>query len=273
MHSSPSSVPSPEHLDSLTRLLLVSMDRLDVLRRQRGSTADRLTDTVRATGWVHQTSLLAGRLLAQTALSDAPTTADGLHAVALLRRLLEATTNAAGHAANTISALAHGDTAASEELLGQAKDALARTPAAVQDVGAALLRHDGVLYAKERAARDQTVAGSTAIKVSEAQRKGLALFARGDAVVRVVPTLYSGVREVDTPLGTHLRATTIDALVDKKLVDLAPLQGPTERYGVRLTASGVRTLLEARSVPSLPTAVPSPAMTRAGNPRPGGARR
>ncbi|MFD6245342.1 hypothetical protein [Streptomyces roseolus] len=246
------------------------MDRLDTLRRQRGSANDRLADTVRTTGWIHQTSLLAGRLLAQTALSNAPTTTDGLHAVALLRRLAEATTQAAGHAADTISALAHGDTSASEHLLGQAKDALARTPVAVQDVGAALLRHDGFLYAQERAARDQTVTGSAAVKVSEAQRKGLAVFARGDAVVR---TSYSGVREVAMPLGVHLRATTIDALVDKKLVDLTVLQGPTERYSARLTSSGVRTLLEARPVPSLPTAVPAPITARAGAPRPAGARR
>ncbi|WP_282698147.1 hypothetical protein [Streptomyces sp. CC208A] len=246
------------------------MDRLDEPRRQRGSATERLADTVRAAGWIHQTSFLAGRRLAQTALSDAPTTMDGLHAVALLRRLAEATTHASGHVANTISALAHGDIAASEDLLVQAKAALARTPVAVQDVGAALLRHDGVLYAQERAARDQTMTGSTAVKVSEAQRKGLAVFARGDAVVR---TSHSGIREVATPLGAHLRATTIDALVDKKLVDLTPLQGTTERYGARLTASGVRTLLEARPVPSLPTAVPASIAARTGAPRPTGARR
>ncbi|MEU8617349.1 hypothetical protein [Streptomyces sp. NPDC048623] len=246
------------------------MDSLDALRRQRGPAADRLADTVRTAGLMHQTSLLAGRLLAQTALSDAPTTSDGLHAVALLRRLAEATTSAAGHAANTISALAHGDAEASEQLLGQTGDALARTPVAVQDVGAALLRHDGFLYAQHRAARDQTVTGSAAVKVSEAQRKGLAAFARGDAVVR---DAYSGGREVATPLGTQLRAATIDALVGKKLVGLTPLPGQPGRYGARLTSSGVRTLLEARPVPALPTAVPQPTTARPGTPRPTGARR
>ncbi|MCZ0978732.1 hypothetical protein O1L60_04280 [Streptomyces diastatochromogenes] len=270
MDSPHSSVPSPDDLNSLTRHLLVSMDSLDALRLQRGPAADRLTDTVRTAGLIHQTSLLAGRLLAQTALSNAPTTSDGLHAVALLRRLAEATTSAAGHAANTISALAHDDAEASKQLLRQARNALARTPVAVQDVGAALLRHDGFLYAQHRAARDQTVPGSMAIKVSEAQRKGLASFARGDAVVR---DAYSGRREVVTPLGTQLRAATIDALVDKKLVGLAPLPGQPGRYGARLTSSGVRTLLEAHPVPAPPTTAPSPTTARPGIPRPAGTRR
>ncbi|MFG3348648.1 hypothetical protein ACGF1Z_26760 [Streptomyces sp. NPDC048018] len=246
------------------------MDRLETLRRRRDPAADRLAGTVRTAALVHQTSLLAGRLLAQTALSDAPTTPDGLHAVALLRRLAEATTAAAGHAANTISALAHGDAEASDHLMGQTKDALARTPVAVQDVGAALLRHDGLLYARDRAACNQSVVRSTAVKVSEAQRKGLAAFARGDAVVR---DAHSGGREVVTPLGAQLRAATIDALVDKKLVGLTPLPGQPGQYGARLTSSGIRTLLEARPVPALPTAVPNPTAVRPRTPGPAGARR
>ncbi|WP_329309187.1 hypothetical protein [Streptomyces microflavus] len=270
MDSPHSSVPSPDDLFSLTRHLLASMDRLDALRRQRGSAADRLAYTVRTADAMHRTSLLASRLLARTALSDAPTTTDGLRAIALLRRLTEATTSATGHVTDAISALAHGDTKASDRLLGQTRAALARTPVAVQDVGAALLRHDGFLYAQDRAARDPTVTGSAAVKVSEAQRKGLAAFARGDAVLR---DAYSGGLEVVTPLDAHLRASTIDALVAKKLVDLVPLPGQPSRYGAQLTSSGVRTILEASPVLALPTAVPRPAAARPGTSRPAGARR
>ncbi|MEW1699026.1 hypothetical protein ACIQCR_31195 [Streptomyces sp. NPDC093249] len=256
MTSPPASAPNNDDLGSLTRRLLTGMTELGSLQRLRGSAADRLPGAVRAAGIVHQTSLLAGGLLAQAALSNASTTADGRQAVALLRHLTEMTTKAAALTAGTIAALSVGDTEASLRLLEQTRTTLARTPVTIQDAAGALLRHDGYLHAQDRAVQDRAVSASTAVKVTETQRKGLASLAQSDAVVR-----QSGLgrREVLTPLGARMRTSTIDALVDKDLVDLTPLPGQTDRYGVRLTSAGVRTLLAARPATTLATAVPVPA--------------
>ncbi|MFF2567269.1 hypothetical protein [Streptomyces sp. NPDC058084] len=245
--------PNEEDLHSLTRFLLACFDKLDALKHQGGPAPERLPDTARTGGTVHQTSWHAGKLLAQAALSDAATTADGREAIAVLRHLTEATTSAAARAADSISALAHGDTDSSERLLAQARAHLAKTPVAVQDVTAALLRHDGVLHAQEQAAR--LGLGADTVKVSEAQRKALASLARGDGVIRRSST---GIREVTSPLAAHhLRATTIDALVDRQLVALTPLP-QDDRYGIRLTPAGIQALLSARPVPRRSAVVTSP---------------
>ncbi len=112
--------PSDEELWALTRYLLDSGDQLDDLKR-RGTAPERLQDAVHTGGALHQTSLHAARLLAKAALSNATTTVDGLDAVSLLRRLAEATTSAALRAADSIAALAHGDTTTADRLLEQAR--------------------------------------------------------------------------------------------------------------------------------------------------------
>ncbi|WP_282695215.1 hypothetical protein [Streptomyces sp. CC208A] len=233
--------PIDEDLWALTQYLLKCGDLLDDLQRQPGEPPQRLADTIRTGSALYRTSLHTGKLLAQAALSDAATTVDGQEAIAVLRRLTEATSNAAARASDALSALAHGDTAAAGRLLEQSRAHLYRTPVAVQDVSTALLRHDGFLYAQELAERERLGAGSPAVKVSEAQRKGLALLARGEAVLH---TSDGGTREVVAPPAAHIRATTIDALVDKQLIALTSLvqQG---RYGVRLTTAGVQALVSA----------------------------
>ncbi|OII62124.1 hypothetical protein BJP40_03720 [Streptomyces sp. CC53] len=261
--------PIDEDLWALTQYLLKCGDLLDDLNRQPGEASHRLPDTVRTGSALYRTSLHSGKLLAQSALSDAATTVDGQEAIAILRRLTEATANAAARASDAVSALAHGDTALAERLLEQSRAHLNRTPVAVQDVSGALLRHDGRLYARELAAREN-LGTLPAVKVSEAQRKGLAVFARGEAVLH---TSADGTREVVAPLAARMRATTVDALVEKKLIALTPLvqQG---RYGVRLTAAGVQALLSAhpaqRRGPAATTPMPVVANSTA---RRAGARR
>ncbi|MFD3997393.1 hypothetical protein [Streptomyces sp. NPDC058583] len=252
--------PIDEDLWVLTQNLLKCSDILDDLKRQPGEAPKRLPDTVRTGSALYRTSLHTHKLLAQAALSDAATTVDGQEAIAVLRHLTEATANAAARASDAVSALAHGDIALADRLLEQSHAHLYRTPVAVQDVSAALLRHDGYLYAQERAAReDLGTSGDPAVKVSEAQRKGLASLARGDAVVR---GSTAGTREVATPLAAHMRATTIDALADKKLITLTPL-AQQDRYGVRLTSDGVQALLSARPAQRRRPAAATPAPTTA----------
>lgn len=250
--------PIDEDLWALTQYLLKCGDLLDDLQRKPGEAPERLSAAVRTGSALYRTSLHTGKLLAQAALSDAVTTVDGQEAIAVLRRLTEATANAAARASDAVSALAHGDTDSADQLLERSRTHLNRTPMAVQDVSAALLRHDGYLYAQERATRENLTTNSSAVKISEAQRKGLASLARGDAVVR---ESVGGTREVATPLAAHMRTTTIDALVDKKLINLAPLAQQPDRYGVRLTAAGVQALISARLErhrgPVLTTPVPA----------------
>lgn len=258
--------PSPEELWSLTRYLLASGARLDDLKR-RGAAPEQLQDTVRAGGALHQTSLHAAGLLAKAALSDATTTVDGLDAVSLLRRLAEATASAALRTADAIAALAHGDTTTADRLLEQARFHLHRAPVTCQEVGSALLRHDGYLYAQARAARENLVAGGS-VKISEAQRKGLASLARGDGVFRGP---RRGIRELESPLSASVRTATIDALVDKELIALTPLRGQDGRTAIRLTSAGIQALLAASSPKpgrpvismSVPTKSSVPARTNA----------
>ncbi|MGW6393091.1 hypothetical protein ACWFR1_21860 [Streptomyces sp. NPDC055103] len=252
-------VPSEEDLHFLTRSLLVCFNKLDDLKSQRGTAAERLPDTVRIGGALHQTSLYVGKLLAQTALSDAGTTVDGREAVVVLRRLTTHTANSAIWAADCVSSLVHDDTISADRQLEWTRAHLAKTPVMVQDVSAALLRHDGYLYAQERATRENLDTSGPAVKVSQAQRKGLASLARGDAVVR---GSTAGTREVATPLAAHMRATTIDALADKKLITLTPL-AQQDRYGVRLTSDGVQALLSARPAQHSHPASVTPAPTTA----------
>ncbi|WP_318209543.1 hypothetical protein [Streptomyces sp. SJL17-1] len=261
--------PIDEDLWTLTQYLLKCGDLLDALQRQPGEAPQRLPDTVRTGSALYRTSLHTGKLLSQAALSDAATTVDGQEAIAVLRRLTDAIASAAARASDAVSALAHGDTASADRLLEQSRAHLYRTPVAVQDVAAALLRHDGYLYAQQRAAREN-LGTHSAIAVSEAQRKGLASFARGEGVLHASA---DGAREVVAPLATPMRATTIDALVDKKLIALTPLvqQG---RYGVRLTSVGVQALLSAHPAQrrSPATTAPTPVAPRSTTRR-AGARR
>ncbi|GAA3389107.1 hypothetical protein [Streptomyces roseoviridis] len=262
--------PIDEDLWAVTQYLLKCGDLLDELMRQRDEPPERLSATVRTGSALYRTSLHTGKLLAQAALSDAATTVDSQEAISVLRHLTEATANAAARASDAVSALAHAETALANRLLEQSRTHLYRTPVAVQDVSAALLRHDGYLYAQERATREKLSTNSPTVKVSEAQRKGLASLARGDGVVRETAT---GTREVASPPAAYMRAATIDALVDKKLITLTPLL-QQDRYGVRLTSDGIQALVSAgpaqhrrpAAVTSVPTTVTSTA-------RPVGARR
>ncbi|MFE5298105.1 hypothetical protein [Streptomyces sp. NPDC056632] len=263
--------PIDEDLWALTQYLLKCGDMLDGLKRQAaGEAPQRLPDTVRTGSALYRTSLHTGKLLAQAALSDAATTVDGQEAIAALRRLTEAITSAAARASDALSALSHGDTASADRLLEQSRAHLYRTPVAVQDVSGALLRHDGYLYAQEQAARENLGTSAPTVKVSEAQRRGLATFARGEAVVH---ESAAGIREVIAPLHAHMRATTIDALVDKGLISLTQLVQP-DRYGVRLTSDGVQALLSARPPQRRSPAFAAPAPSKVHNTaRPAGARR
>ncbi|MFF4871473.1 hypothetical protein [Streptomyces sp. NPDC000961] len=262
--------PSGEELWALTRYLLTSGDRLDKLKL-RGAAPERLRDAVSAGGALHQTSLHAAGLLAKAALSNATTTVDGLAAVSLLRRLAEATTSAALRAADSIAALAHGDTTTADRLLEQARDHLHRAPVTCQEVGSALLRHDGYLYAQARAARENLGTGGSVVKVSEAQRKGLASLARGDGVLREA---RRSVRELESPLSASVRPATIDALAAKELLTLTPLTGQQGRSAVQLTSAGIQALLAAS--PPRPGGRPAIATSVLNTPRPAartGARR
>ncbi|MFD8550138.1 hypothetical protein ACFV08_00710 [Streptomyces fradiae] len=258
--------PIDEDLWALTQHLLKCGGLLDDLKQQPGEAPQRLANTVRTGSALYRTSLHTSKLLAQASLSDAATTADGQEGIAALRRLAEAISNAAARAADAVSALARDDTDSADELLEQSHAYLIRTPVAVHDVSSALLRHDGYLYALQRAERENLSPDAPAIRVSEAQRKGLASLARGDGIVRETA---SGTREVITPLSAYMRAATIDALLDRQLITLTPLN-QQDRYGVRLTPSGVRTLLSARPVPLPTTPVPAKAP---GAPGPAAARR
>ncbi|MEU7117958.1 MULTISPECIES: hypothetical protein [Streptomyces] len=248
--------PSDEELWALTRYLLASGDQLDDLKR-RGTAPKRLQDAVRTGGALHQTSLHAAGLLAKAALSNATTTVDGLDAVSLLRRLAEATATAALRAADSIAALAHGDTTTADRLLEQARVHLHRAPVTCQEVGSALLRHDGYLYAQARAARENLAPGGGAVKVSEAQRKALASLARGDGVFR---DARRSVRELESPLNASVRTATIDALAARKLLTLTPLTGQEGRSAIRLTSEGIQALLAAPppkpGSPAIATSVP-----------------
>ncbi|KUJ68685.1 hypothetical protein ACZ90_17565 [Streptomyces albus subsp. albus] len=236
--------PIDEDLWALTQYLLKCGDLLDDLTRQPGKAPQRLADTIRTGSALYRTSLHTSKLLAQTALSDASTTIDGQEAIAVLRRLTEATSNAAARASDAVSALAHGDTASANELLEHSRAHLYRTPVTVQNVSSALLRHDGYLYAQKQGARKNSGTSAPTVKVSEAQRRGLAAFARGEAVVH---ESAAGTREVIAPLSSHIRGTTIDALIDKGLISLTPLV-QQDRYGVQLTTAGVQALVSARPV-------------------------
>ncbi|MET9955441.1 hypothetical protein ABZ135_28395 [Streptomyces sp. NPDC006339] len=251
--------PIDEDLWALTQYLLKCGDLLDDLTRRPGEAPQRLADTIRTGSALYRTSLHTGKLLAQAALSDAATTVDGQEAITVLRRLTEATSNAAARASDAVSALAHGDTASADQLLKQSRAHLYRTPVAVQDVSGALLRHDGYRYAQEQAARENLGTSSPTVKVSEAQRRGLATFARGEAVVHESTT---GTREVIAPLHAHMRATTIDALMDKGLISLTQLI-QQDRYGVRLTTAGTQALLSARPTQNRGIARTAPAPVKA----------
>ncbi|MCM1969450.1 hypothetical protein [Streptomyces sp. G1] len=218
-----------------------------------------MTETVRAAGVLQQTSLVAGQLLAKTALSHARTTVDGRQAIALLRKLAKATSLAALLTAETISALAHDDTAAANLLLEQAATHLSGTPSAVHRVGSALLRHEGYLHAQDRAARQDLGPAKDAVKVSEPQRQALASLARGDGVLRETGT---GLREVVAPLAAYVsvRIATIDALASRDLLTLTPLPEQPGHYRLHVTPAGVHALLAAnpqplRSPPRSPVAV------------------
>ncbi|MEU3747301.1 MULTISPECIES: hypothetical protein [Streptomyces] len=254
--------PSDEELWALTRYLLASGGQLDDLKR-RGTAPERLQDAVRTGGALHQTSLHAAGLLAKAALSDATTTVDGLVAVSLLRRLAEATASAALRAADSIAALAHGDTTTADHLLEQARVHLHRTPVTCQEVGSALLRHDGYLYAQARAARENLGPSAGTVKVSEAQRKGLASLARGDGVFREA---RHSVRELESPLNASVRTATIDALAAKELLTLTPLTGKQCRSAIRLTSAGIQALLAAS--PPKPGGRPAIATSVPNRPRP-----
>lgn len=262
--------PIDEDLWALTQYLLKCSDLLDDLKRQLDETPDRLPHTIRTGSALYRTSLHVNKLLAQAALSDAATTVDGQEAIAILHRLTEVTARAAARASDAVSALAHGETALADQLLEQSRAHLHRAPVAVQNVSTALLRHDGYLCAQERATWEKLGTSDPGIKVSEAQRKGLASLARGDAVVR---GSAAGSREVATPLAAHVRAMTIDALVDKELITLIPL-AQQDRYSVRLTSDGVRALLSARPTQPHSPATPAPAPNKAtSTTRPARARR
>lgn len=218
-----------------------------------------MQETVRAGGALRQTALVAGQLLAKAALSDATTTVDGREAIALLRHLAEETSLASVRTADTISALAHGDTASANLFLEQAATHLTGTPSAVHRVGNALLRHEGYLHAQDRAARQDLGPGEDAVKISEAQRKALASLARGDGVLRETG---SGLREVVAPLAAYVsvRVATIDALASRDLLTLTPLPKQPGHYGLRVTSAGVHALLAAslrprRSPPRPPVAM------------------
>lgn len=223
----------------------------------------RLQETVRAASALRQTSLVAGQLLTKAALSDAATTFDGREAIALLRHLTEAVSLAAVRAADTVSALAHNDTASAGILLEQAAAHLAGTPSAVQLVSSALLRHEGYFHAHDRAARENLGTGQGAVKISEAQRKALASLARGDGVLHEAS---SGLREVVAPLAAYVsvRASTIDALASRDLLTLTPLPTQPDHFGLRVTSDGVRSLLAAAPRPprspslTAPLAAPAP---------------
>ncbi|MFG3038094.1 hypothetical protein ACGFYZ_14405 [Streptomyces sp. NPDC048330] len=262
--------PIDEDLWALTQYLLKCGDLLDDLKRQSGDAPQRLPDTVRTGSALYRTSLHTSKLLAQAALSDAATTIDGQEAIAVLRRLNEATANAAARASDAVSALAHGDTASADRLLEQSRAHLYRTPVAVQDVSGALLRHDGYLYAQEQAVRENLGTSAPTVKVSEAQRRGLAAFARGVAVIH---ESAAGTREVVAPLSSHMRGATIDALMDKGLISLTKLV-QQDRYCVRLTSDGVRALLSARPAQRRGPACTAPAPSKAKSlARPASARR
>ncbi|GLV88765.1 hypothetical protein Slala04_02190 [Streptomyces lavendulae subsp. lavendulae] len=87
-----------------------------------------LQETVQFADALRQTSLATGKLLATAALSDAATTLDGREAITLLRHLTEATFLAAIRTADTISDLAHGNTAPASASLDRAAAHLAGTP-------------------------------------------------------------------------------------------------------------------------------------------------
>ena len=216
-----------------------------------------------------QTSLTAGQLLAKAALSHATTTVDGREAIALLRHIAEATSLAAVRTADTISALAHGDTASANLFLKRAATHLAGTPSTVHSVGNALLRHEGYLHAQNRAARQHLGPGEDAVKISEAQRKALASLARGDGVLRETGT---ALREVVAPLAAYasVRAATIDALASRDLLTLVPLPKQPGHYGLRVTSAGVHALLAAglrpRRSPPRPPAAIQPAVLAASVP-------
>lgn len=221
-----------------------------------------MQETVRFGGALRQTSLVAGQLLAKVALSHATTTVDGREAIALLRHLAEVTSLAAVRTADTISALAHGDTASANLFLEQAATHLTGTPSAAQRVGNALLRHEGYPHAQDRATRQELGPGEDAVKISEAQRKALASLARGDGVLRETGT---GLREVVAPRTAYVsvRTATIDALASRDLLTLTPLPKQPGHYGLRVTPAGVHALLAAglrpRRSPPRPPVVLRPA--------------
>ncbi|WP_328764333.1 hypothetical protein [Streptomyces sp. NBC_00272] len=256
--------PSNEELLLLTNLLLDAAYGFDDLKKQRSAGQGQLEKMVRISGTLHRTSLLCGKLLSKAALSDAPTTLDGREAVALLRQLTEATTTAAARAADTISALAHDDTASAGGLLEQTRAPLSRAPSAVEPIRAALLRHDGLLYAQIRAAREGLSPGPKTVTISDAQRKGLASLARGDGVFRE----RYGIREVVSPLSAHVLPATVDALASKRLITVTPLPEHQDRFGLRLTTTGVQALLAAstRRVRSVTATTPAPARTNSAGP-------
>ncbi|MEU3402981.1 hypothetical protein ABZ766_03365 [Streptomyces sp. NPDC006670] len=219
-----------------------------------------MQEAVRFAGTLRQTSLVAGQLLAKVALSPATTTVDGLEAISLLRHLAEATSLAAVRTADTISALAHGDSASANLFLEQAATHLTGTPSAVQRVGSALQRHEGYLHAQDRATRQELGLGKDAVKISEAQRKALASLAQGDGVLRETDT---GLREVVAPLAAYVsvRTATIDALASRDLLTLTPLPKQPGHHRLRVTAAGVHALLAAGLQPRLKTPRP-PLVTR-----------
>ncbi|MEU9939098.1 hypothetical protein [Streptomyces lavendulae] len=249
--------PSNEELLLLTNLLLDAAYGFDDLKKQPIAGPGRLEKVVRISGTLLRTSLLCGNLLSTTALSAAPTTVDGREAVALLRQLTEATTTAAARAADTISALAHNDAASGDRLVEQIGAPLSRGPSAVEQVRAALLRHDGLLYAQTRAAREGLSTGVKTATVSDAQRKGLASLARGDGILRE----RYGVREVVSPLSAHVLPVTVDALAAKELITVTSLPDHQDRFGLHLTTAGVQALLaaSARRGRTVTTAMPAPA--------------
>ncbi|MFF0551125.1 hypothetical protein ACFYUL_19415 [Streptomyces sp. NPDC004311] len=205
-------------------------------------------------------------------MSDAATTLDGREAITLLRHLAEATSLAAVRTADTISDLAHGDTAPASASLDRAAAHLAGTPTAVHRVGEALQRHEGHLHAQDHAARENLGAAEPTAKVSEAQRRALASLARGDAVLRYA----YGRREVIAPPASYLsvRASTIDALAPRGLVTLTALPEQPGHHGLHVTRAGLRALLAAgsgpRRRPPLPAHGPAPVPKAAA---PAGARR
>ncbi|MCX4718289.1 hypothetical protein [Streptomyces virginiae] len=219
-----------------------------------------LQETAQVADALRQTSQVTGKLLATASLSDAATTLDGREAIALLRHLTEATSLAAIRTADTISDLAHGDTAPASASLDRAAAHLAGTPTAVHRVGDALQRHEGHLHAQDHAARNNLGAAEPTAKVSEAQRRALASLARGDAVLRDV----YGRREVIAPPASYLsvRASSIDALATRGLVTLTTLPEQPGHHALHVTTAGLRALLAAASGPRrrqpLPARRPAP---------------